>query len=311
MEMNDIKMSVERGSTRKPNPYPVDEGCKGTSVAQSWTDQHSGGVNVDGMSGSDERVSQEICCCGAASDRRQPRVQAGPTGETCRAGAEVGVSRSRDDGLDITKRAERRGGSCVQAAQSSGGEGDGWEDLLDEWTRFVVVLNCRNAHPLIHNVLQRRFRWDGPVGTIPDGPNDLFEDMWMNQPTDRNFLLHRMLVTVALMQDYAYNELLAELYMHRDPEHPVARDEVASLRLAAGKLLTFDGDQFRLFHDRFRRFLVGEQPAPLAGISSRKTHLPDGTGRKLRFRLGHRSELLVAIHPGAEPSKLNGLPENQ
>ena len=37
-----------------------------------------------------------------------------------------------------------------------------------------------------------------------------------------------------------------------------------------GKLLTYDGDQYTLFHDRFRHFLVGEQPDPIAegfGIS--------------------------------------------
>ena len=149
MKMNHIKMSVERDSTRKPNPYPKDEGCKGTSVAQSWTDQHSGGVSVDGMSGSDDRVSQEICC-GAASDRPQPGVQTGRTGEACRAGAEVGVSRSSDDVRDITTRAERRGGSCVQAAQSSEGEGDGWEDLLNEWTRIITPEKIRKLQRALY-----------------------------------------------------------------------------------------------------------------------------------------------------------------
>ena len=28
-------------------------------------------------------------------------------------------------------------------------------------------------------------------------------------------------------------------------------------------LLVYDGDRYRLFHDRFRHFLVGERPDPL------------------------------------------------
>jgi hypothetical protein len=102
--------------------------------------------------------------------------------------------------------------------------------------------------------------------TFPNSLDELFEEMWMNLPKDRGFLLHRMLVTLALMQDYANDELLAELYTRRNPEQPLTADDVASLRLSAGKLLIFDGDRFRLFHERFRRFLVGEQPDPLADV---------------------------------------------
>ena len=37
----------------------------------------------------------------------------------------------------------------------------------------------------------------------------------------------------------------------------------------------------------------------LEQVNKEELQLPDGTGRKLRFRLGHRSELQVAIHPGS------------
>jgi hypothetical protein len=37
----------------------------------------------------------------------------------------------------------------------------------------------------------------------------------------------------------------------------------------------------------------------LERVNQEELQLPDGTGRKLRFRLGHRSELQVAIHPGS------------
>jgi len=142
-------MSVERSSTRKPNPCSVDEGCKESSDQQSEAVHRSGGVSVDGMSGSDGRVSQEICT-GAASERRQPGVQASQTGEASRAGAEVGVSHSSVEARDSTTCAEPRGGTCVQASQNSEGPGDGWEDLLNEWTRIVTPEKVRKLQRALY-----------------------------------------------------------------------------------------------------------------------------------------------------------------
>jgi hypothetical protein len=36
------------------------------------------------------------------------------------------------------------------------------------------------------------------------------------------------------------------------------------VRRKAGKLLVYDGDRYGLFHDRFKRFLVGVQEDPIA-----------------------------------------------
>ena len=46
----------------------------------------------------------------------------------------------------------------------------------------------------------------------------------------------------------------------------------------------------------------------LEQVNQEELQLPDGTGRKLRFRLGHRSELRVAIHPGSETVELGTTP---
>ena len=140
-------MSVERGSTRKPSLCPEDEGSKESSGQQSWAAHRSGGVSVDGMSGSDDRVSQEICP-GAAKHRAQPGVQAGQTGEASRAGTEVGVSRSSVEAWDSTTRAEPRGGTCVQAHQNSEGQGDGWES--DEWTRIRTPEKVRKLQRALY-----------------------------------------------------------------------------------------------------------------------------------------------------------------
>jgi hypothetical protein len=87
--------------------------------------------------------------------------------------------------------------------------------------------------------------------------------MWMNLPTDRDFLLHRLLCTLAVMYDYADDELFAELLSKNLPE-PLRTDDVAQLRSQAGKLLVYDGERYNLFHDRFRVFLVGNNPDPIS-----------------------------------------------
>ena len=91
----------------------------------------------------------------------------------------------------------------------------------------------------------------------------------MGLPTARDFLCHRVLLTLGIMRDYGDDELFAELF-NRDPELVAADgprltpDDVAALRVKAGKLLVYDGDKYGLFHDRFRTFLVGEQKDPIA-----------------------------------------------
>lgn len=142
-------MSLERDSTREPSPYPLGKGCKESPGKQSGAAHRSGGVSVEGMTGSDGRVSQEICS-GVPSKREQPGVQAGRTGEALRAGAEVGVSRSSDEVRDSITGAEPRGGTCVQAHQNSEGQGDGWEDLLNEWTRIITAEKVRKLQRALY-----------------------------------------------------------------------------------------------------------------------------------------------------------------
>ena len=40
-------------------------------------------------------------------------------------------------------------------------------------------------------------------------------------------------------------------------------DDIAQIRRPIGKLLAYDGERYGLFHDRFKYFLVGEQPDPI------------------------------------------------
>lgn len=51
-----------------------------------------------------------------------------------------------------------------------------------------------------------------------------------------------------------------------DPDalSPPNPDDIARVRQRLGKLLVYDGERYRLVHDRFRRFLVGEQKDPIA-----------------------------------------------
>ena len=94
---------------------------------------------------------------------------------------------------------------------------------------------------------------------MPTSLDDAFDEMWMNLPNDRDFLLHRLLCTLAVMFDYADDELFAELFSRDLPDktESLRPDDIAQLRSQAGKLLVYDGERYNLFHDRFRTFLVG------------------------------------------------------
>ena len=94
--------------------------------------------------------------------------------------------------------------------------------------------------------------------TVPTSLDDAFDEMWMNLPGDRDFLLHRLLCTLAVMFDYADDELFAELFSRDIPEgaEPLRPDDIAQLRSQAGKLLVYDGERYNLFHDLFRTFLL-------------------------------------------------------
>ena len=101
--------------------------------------------------------------------------------------------------------------------------------------------------------------------TVPASLDDAFEDMWMGLPTDRDFLAHRVLLNLAIMREMGDDALFAALFnRERSADQKLMPDDIAVLRVKAGKLLVYDGDRYGLFHDRFRRFLVGEQKDPIA-----------------------------------------------
>ena len=72
-----------------------------------------------------------------------------------------------------------------------------------------------------------------------------------------DFLCHRLLLTLGIMRDHGDDELFAELF-NRDetylPNTSLTSQDIAEQRIKIGKLLTYDGDRYTLFHDRFRHF---------------------------------------------------------
>ncbi len=101
--------------------------------------------------------------------------------------------------------------------------------------------------------------------TVPASLEDAFEAQWLSLPTDDGFLAQRMLLLLGILREYGDDELIAEL-ISRDPQHgrAVKPEDIALARQKLGKLLVYDGERYGLFHDRFRRFLVGEQKDPIA-----------------------------------------------
>lgn len=113
-------------------------------------------------------------------------------------------------------------------------------------------------------VQQQSIRLDR-AETIPESLDDAFEEQWMSLPPDRDFLCHRVLLTLAILREYGEDALFSELFNRElDRDAHLTPEDIAIARRHAGKLLVYDGDRYSVFHDRFRRFLVGEQPDPIA-----------------------------------------------
>jgi hypothetical protein len=96
--------------------------------------------------------------------------------------------------------------------------------------------------------------------TLPASLEDAFDEFWLQLPDENNFLLHRILLTLALMFDLGDDEFFADYFNHHEVLsgrmlYPV---DIAMARVRAGKLLRYSGDRYGLFHDRFRKFLIGD-----------------------------------------------------
>lgn len=101
--------------------------------------------------------------------------------------------------------------------------------------------------------------------SVPQSLDDTFEELWLSLPTDGDFVVHRLLLYLAILREPATDPLMAELLTRERPALArVTTSDVATMRVHAGKLLVYDErERYALFHDRFKRFLVGEQKDPL------------------------------------------------
>lgn len=138
-----------------------------------------------------------------------------------------------------------------------------------EATWVAATLDTQGADPFFLAFIAEGVR-EGRVDlaraeSIPASLEDAFEGQWLSLSTDRNFLAQRMLLLLGILREYGDDELLAE-FITRDPQYggTVNPQDIALARQGLGKLLVYDGDRYGLFHDRFRRFLVGEQKDPIA-----------------------------------------------
>jgi hypothetical protein len=104
-----------------------------------------GGVSVDGMSGKDAGLNQEI----SVRDSKD-QLSAQAFSEADRARGEVGVSRSSVDLQQSKSCKERRGDTYVRALQSNEGQGDGWDKLLSEWNRIVTPEKIRKLQRTLY-----------------------------------------------------------------------------------------------------------------------------------------------------------------
>jgi hypothetical protein len=194
-------------------------------------------------SGENSRVEAHLAHISA--DNRQVLEHANPLRGLSRANVEEFLTKAASGGVQATE-ATREAVWTASIADT--------RDMADPfYLRFVA-----------EGIDSAQVRLDR-AETIPASLDDAFEGMWMTLPTDQDFLVHRMLLTLGIMREMGDDELFAALFnRERTRDQQLVPDDIGVLRVQAGKLLVYDGDRYGLFHDRFRRFLVGEQKDPIA-----------------------------------------------
>ena len=141
------------------------------------------------------------------------------------------------------------------------------ETVPDQTTEHVWLTantSQRGADPFFLRFVAQSIR-DGRSDlrrpeTLPASLEDAFDEIWLQLPDENNFLLHRILLTLALMFDLGDDEFFADYFNHHEvlPGRVLYPIDIAMIRVQAGKLLRYDGERYGLFHDRFRAFLVGD-----------------------------------------------------
>ena len=103
------------------------------------------------------------------------------------------------------------------------------------------------------------------IETVPKNISQAFDNVWLNLPKDNDFLVHKILCLLALMFDYGDDQMMTEYFNNQKEykENSLTSTDIAVARASIGKLLIYDGDRYKLFHDRLKYFLVGDQPDPL------------------------------------------------
>lgn len=95
--------------------------------------------------------------------------------------------------------------------------------------------------------------------TVPSSLVALFEQFWNQLPVDHDFFLHRILGFLAVMPDMGSDSFFASMFSQLPElqgEELISPDDVAERRREINKLLLFSGDRYRLFHSRFRDYVV-------------------------------------------------------
>ena len=185
-----------------------------------------------------------------AAERRAPLTHASPLMGLAAADVDAYLERLSALGGPAPAEATRTAVWAAATADAVDGSTEGADPF---YLRFLA-----------DGVQQQSVRLDR-AETVPESLDDAFEQMWMGLPTDRDFLCHRVLLTLGIMREYGEDELFSELFnRERSEADRLTPTDIAAVRVKAGKLLVYDGDRYGLFHDRFRVFLVGEQKDPIA-----------------------------------------------
>ena len=131
------------------------------------------------------------------------------------------------------------------------------------------------------------------IQMLPVGLCDFFQQLWLQLSESDDFLAHRILGLLAIMPAPGHDALLAAIL-----DHPEAK--ILQARLGLAKLLIGRQDQYYLFHQRFRDFVLtkfrSEEHGDFHGMLARYYDAIDGRGQRQYRRLSDDAWRYLSYH---------------
>jgi hypothetical protein len=161
--------------------------------------------------------------------------------------------------------------------------------LYSLWMTVSQDGDTRTASPAVLRFISQGLR-EGSMQlqrpeSLPRDQTELYERFWHDLPSSGDYLIQRLLGVLAFLPEHGDDDLFSRIFshIHHHRGRLFTREDIAERRSILNKQLLFSGDQYRLVHSSFRRFV------------------------RSRFRPQEQGQLLLDVLRADKPERLREL----